>query len=442
MQYDPMPAVAMRDLRTCVHCGFCLPACPTYQLYGVEMDSPRGRIMQIDAAKRGRIALDDVALQQHLSLCLACRACESACPSGVPYGRLIEGARAALPTSTRMAAALRSVVLRGVFSRPLLLDAVGVSVRAYHRSGVRALAQRLPLLPDALREMEALLPRPQGHVLQGRRARRYAPRGAARGRAALVRGCVMQQLFARTNEATARVLAENGYEVLAPSDQRCCGALHVHAGDRAMARNLARGNIDAFLALDPDVIVINAAGCGSTLKEYGELLADDPRYAERAHEFSSKVRDVHELLVERGFRAPRVGIARPVTYQDACHLAHAQRIREQPRAILRSIPGLDLVEMQASDNCCGSAGIYNLTQPATSRQLLERKLDAVLATGAGIVAVGNPGCAIQIAAGARLRGLPLRVYHPVDLLDRAYRAERTGATRARASRGGWDGNGR
>jgi glycolate oxidase iron-sulfur subunit len=277
--------------------------------------------------------------------------------------------------------------------------------------------------------MEALMPRPQGTVLQLHRPRRYAPAGTPRLRVALVRGCAMQQLFASTNEATARVLTENGCEVLAPVAQRCCGALHVHAGERATAQELARRNIDAFLAVSPDAIVINAAGCGSTLKEYGDLLADDPQYAARAQEFSSKVRDVNELLVELSFRAPTRGVARRVTYQDACHLAHAQRIREQPRAILRSIPGLELVEMRASDNCCGSAGIYNITQPESAMRLLDRKMDAVLATGAEILAVANPGCAIQIAAGARMRGVPLRVYHPVDLLDRAYRAEHTAAPR-------------
>jgi glycolate oxidase iron-sulfur subunit len=438
MYNDPMPAVSMRDLRTCVHCGFCLPACPTYQVFGVEMDSPRGRIMQIEAAKRGRIALDEPALQLHLSLCLACRACETACPSGVQYGRLIEGARAALPTANRMAAVAKSVVLRGMFPRPMLLDLVGTGLRAYDRSGVRAALQAARLLPRPLREMEALLPSPQGTVFQRRRPTRYRAEGKARLRVAMVRGCAMQQLFAETNEATARVLAENGCEVLAPPAQWCCGALHVHAGERAIAQELARRNIDAFLEENPDAIVINAAGCGSTLKEYGELLADDPGYAERARLFAGKVRDVHELLVEIGFRPPRAGVARRVTYQDACHLAHAQRIREQPRAILRSIPGIELVEMQASDNCCGSAGIYNITQPATSMLLLQRKMDAVLATGAVILAVGNPGCAIQISAGARQRGARLRVYHPIDMLDRAYRAERAVAARARVVAAGFD----
>jgi glycolate oxidase iron-sulfur subunit len=234
----------------------------------------------------------------------------------------------------------------------------------------------------------------------------------------------MQQFFARTNEATARVLVENGCEVVAPPRVLCCGALHVHAGDRTTAQRLARRNIDAFLALQPDVIVINAAGCGSTLKEYGHLLAGDAEYSARASDFASRVHDVTELLAALPLRAPDVALQRRVTYQDACHLVHAQRVREQPRAVLRSIPGLELVELRGADNCCGSAGIYNVTQPDTSMELLARKMDAVQESGAEILAVANPGCAIQIAAGVRQRGLALKVMHPVDLLDQAYRAER------------------
>jgi len=420
---DRMPAVAMEDLRTCVHCGFCLPACPTYQVLGVEMDSPRGRIVQMEAAKRGEIALDEPALALHLSLCLACRACETACPSGVPYGRLIEGARAALPKPAGAAGLLQRTVLRGIFPRPQALAAFGLGLRLYQRSGVQR-AVRAVGLPAPLGEMESLLPPAQGTVVQGRLPSRYPAKGTARLRVGLVRGCAMQQLFAGTNEATARVLAENGCEVLATPAQRCCGALHVHAGDRATAQDLARRNIDAFMAENPDAIAINAAGCGSTLKEYGELLADDPIYAARARAFSARVKDINELLADLPFRHPRAALHRRVTYQDACHLAHAQRIREQPRTILRAIPGLELIEMRASDTCCGSAGIYNVTQPAMAMTLLERKMDAVLETGADLLVVSNPGCAIQIAAGVRLHGALLSVVHPVDLLDRAYRAER------------------
>ncbi|HVA90348.1 MAG TPA: heterodisulfide reductase-related iron-sulfur binding cluster [Chloroflexota bacterium] len=423
MALDPLPFVNMRDLRTCVHCGFCLPTCPTYQVLGVEMDSPRGRIMQMEAVKRGEIALDEPALRDHLSLCLACRACETACPSGVPYGRMIEGARASLPSSSRKASALGAFVLRGLFPRPRLLDLFGASIRAYQRSGVQRLVRKVGL-PGSLAEMEALLPQAQGPVWQGARATTYWPRGESRMRVALVRGCVMQQFFARTNEATARVLVENGCTVVAPPAPLCCGALHVHAGDRAAAQGLARSMIDAILELKPDLIAINAAGCGSTLKEYGHLLADDPEYAARAAEFSRRVRDINELLAALSLRAPSVALRNRVTYQDACHLAHAQRIREQPRAVLQAIPGLELVELAGSDVCCGSAGIYNLTQPAMSRELLDRKMDAVEASGAEILAVANPGCAIQIGAGIRARGLAMTVVHPVDLLDRAYRAER------------------
>ncbi len=423
MAIDSLPFVQMRDLRTCVHCGFCLPTCPTYQVFGLEADSPRGRIMQIEAAKRGEIPLDSPDLLNHLSLCLACRACETACPSGVQYGRLIEGARASLPPPKAVAATVRKLVLRGLFPRPALLDAAGLSIRAYEQLGLRKLVRGIGL-PGRLGAMESLLPQAQGPVWQGARRTEYPARGVFRLRAALVRGCVMQQLFAKTNEATARVLAENGCAVSAPTAPLCCGALHVHAGDRETAQRMARRMIDAILPLRPDIIVVNAAGCGSTLKEYGHLLADDPRYAERAREFGERVRDVNEALAALPFRAPEVGLRRRVTYQDACHLVHAQRVREQPRAILRAIPGLELVELRGSDDCCGSAGIYNVTQPETSMALLNRKMDAVVETGADILATANPGCAIQIGAGIHTRGLPMTVVHPVDLLDRAYRAER------------------
>jgi glycolate oxidase iron-sulfur subunit len=434
MAVDQLPFVNMRDLRTCVHCGFCLPTCPTYQVFGLEADSPRGRIMQIEAAKRGEIPLDDPDLLKHLSLCLACRACETACPSGVQYGRLIEGARASLPPPKRAASAIRSLVLRGLFPRPRLLDLAGTSMRAYQRYGPRRVVRAVGL-PGRLAAMEALLPQAQGSVWQGARRTVYAAKGQPRLRAALVRGCVMQQFFARTNEATARVLAENGCTVSAPAAPLCCGALHVHAGDRKTAQAMARRMINAILPLRPDIIVVNAAGCGSTLKEYDHLLADDVGYAGRAREFSERVRDVNEALVELPFRAPEVGFRRRVTYQDACHLVHAQRIREQPRAILRSIPGLELVELRGSDDCCGSAGIYNVTQPDTSMALLDRKMAAVVETGAEILVTANPGCAIQIGAGIRARGLAMSVAHPVDLLDRAYRAERRPGRKSRSDAG-------
>jgi glycolate oxidase iron-sulfur subunit len=387
------------------------------------MDSPRGRIIQIEAAKRGAIPLTSQSLRSHLSLCLACRACETACPSGVEYGRIIEGARADLPAPQGWQSLVQNAVLRGVFTRPRLLSAAGLALRAYQGLGGQA-AVRTVGLPGRLGEMERLLPRAQGAIWQGGLPVQYEARGPRRMRVALIRGCVMQQLFANTNEATARVLAENGCDVVAPPEAGCCGALHVHAGDRETARRLARRNIDTFLALKPDLIVINAAGCGSTLKEYGELLADDPVYAERAEQFAGKIRDVNELLAALPLRRPRVGPRRRVTYQDACHLAHAQRIRAEPRAVLAAIPGLELVELRGSDTCCGSAGIYNVTQPATSLELLERKMDAVQETEAEILVVANPGCAIQISAGVRQRGLRMRVMHPVDLLDRAYTAER------------------
>ncbi len=411
-------------LDACVHCGFCLPSCPTYQVLGVEMDSPRGRIMQIEDADRGEVALSDPNFRLHMTLCLNCRACETACPSGVRYGRLVEAARANIAPPSRRERLLRRAVLGGVFCHPERLHVLGMATRLYQRSGVGRLARRsgaMGLLPRRLSELEALLPPARGPVLHRRPPVVTAPGGARRYRAGIITGCVMAELFAGTNEATIRVLARNGVEVVVPRAQACCGALHLHSGEREMARALARRMIACFEQANLDAVLINAAGCGSTLKEYDHLLADDPEWAARAAAFSARVRDVNEFLAAIPFDPPRHPIAARVTYQDACHLAHAQGVRSQPRSLLRSIPGLELVEMGDSDTCCGSAGIYNITSPELSMKLLERRMDRIERTGAAIVAVSNPGCHIQLAYGVRSRGYRIEVAHPMDLLDRAYR---------------------
>ncbi len=411
-------------LSACVHCGFCLPSCPTYQVLGVEMDSPRGRIMQIEAVDQGAVPIEEPEFRRHMYLCLNCRACETACPSGVQYGSLVEAARANIPPATRREALLRRAVLGGVFMHPARVRTAGATLRLYQRSGAGRLARRaglLNLLPARLAELEDLLPPAQGPVLR-RRLPETVPAGAARRyRVGFISGCVMAEFFAGTNAATTRVLARNGVEVVVPRNQVCCGALHLHSGERAMARALARRNIDAFEPLDLDAVLVNAAGCGSTLKEYGELLADDPAYAERAARFAARVRDVNEFLAAIPLTPPRGAIHTRVTYQDACHLAHAQGVREQPRVLLQAIPGLELVELPDSDTCCGSAGIYNITTPDLSMQLLERRMDRLATTGARILAVSNPGCQIQLAYGVRRRGYRVEVTHPMDLLDRAYR---------------------
>ncbi len=417
----PLPTLPRDLIRGCVHCGLCLPTCPTYDVLGDERDSPRGRLFQMKAAADGAIALDDPSLRRHLDRCLDCRACETACPSGVQYSHILEETRAAMPPPPPEQEAIQRVALDGLFSSPRLLDLAGTALRTYNRFGLGRAARRaglFSLLPSRLGEMESLLPTPQPfRPLAGE----MAALGEQRARVGLITGCVMRQFFSATNAATARVLAVNGAAVITPTMQGCCGALHLHTGRRDSARALARRMIDAFPD-DLDAVIINAAGCGSTLKEYGHLLAEDPIYAERAARFASRVRDVSEWLDQIGLRPPAGMVSAVVTYQDACHLRHAQRVYEAPRRLLRAIPGLTLVEMQGSADCCGSAGIYNLTQPEIAAKLQAQKVDRVAATGASMLAVGNPGCTIQIAGGLRARGIRMAVVHPVELLDRAYAA--------------------
>jgi glycolate oxidase iron-sulfur subunit len=418
------------DLARCVHCGFCLQACPTYTVLGLENDSPRGRIQLARALTERRIE-PTPSVVSHFDLCLGCRACETACPSGVPYGRIIEDTRALVQTLPERPRAwrLRSLALRLLFARPWRLRAAFTALRLYQRSPLAGLARRL--LPSRLRQMEALLPRTSNRQQAiSNKVRRQEPEGVsndvvgeARATVALLAGCVMPHVYPETNAVTARVLARNSCRVLLPAGQGCCGALHLHNGDPEAARALARRNIDAFLASGADAIVVNSAGCGSAMKEYGALFANDPAYAEKAQRFAALVRDVSEFLVALPFEPPRARLDLHVTYQDSCHLVHAQRIREAPRQLLRAIEGVELVEMAAPDRCCGSAGIYNLTQPEMSRRLLDEKMDDALATGCNLIATANPGCMLQLELGVRLRGRQQEVLHVVELLDRAYAAE-------------------
>ncbi|MGH2389746.1 MAG: (Fe-S)-binding protein, partial [Chloroflexota bacterium] len=338
---------------------------------------------------------------------------------GVRFGRALEETRAAMPAPAPKQEVVQRVVLDGLFASPRLLDLAGTALRAYQRFGLGRAARRaglFSLLPARLDDMEALLPTPQPFRALPSELRAM---GEQRARVGLITGCVMRQFFSGVNGATARVLAVNGASVSIPAGQGCCGALHLHAGRREAARALARTMIDAFPD-DLDAVMINAAGCGSTLKDYGHLLADDPRYAERAAHFAGRVRDVSEWLDEVGLRPPTSAIRAVVTYQDACHLRHAQRVYEAPRRLLRAIPGLELVEMHGAADCCGSAGIYNITQPAIATKLQTQKIERAAATGASVLAVGNPGCAIQIGSGLRAHGVRMTVVHPVELLDRAY----------------------
>ncbi len=406
-------------LRQCIHCGMCLEACPTYQLTRLETESPRGRIHLMSALREGTIAVDSAA-RIHLDRCLACRACEAVCPSGVPYGELIEATRATMeevdrPRRAGIAAWLRRMAL-GTLADPSALDRAAAVLSLYERTGLRGLVRRLRLaraLPDPLRRLERLSP-----SLTRPRYRAPAIPPAPRARVALLLGCVMRVAYGDVHTAAARVLARQGIAVVDVTDQACCGALHAHAGDRDTARDLARRNIAAFESADVDAVVVDAAGCGAHLKGYGALLADDERWSVRAATFAGNVRDVTEYLAEvAGERLGRLELR--ATYQDPCHLAHAQGIRRQPRELLARVHGLDLVEMADADVCCGSAGTYNITQPDYADALLARKVDAIVATGARAVISANPGCMLQIASGLRERGVDLPVLHVVEILDRA-----------------------
>lgn len=420
-------------ISACVHCGLCLPTCPTYRETGLEMASPRGRIYLIKAVAEGRIGMERAAFQEQMGLCLNCRACEAVCPSGVQYGQILEASRAQieharavgrLPPHTWLARLVRAGVFGLLFQRPALFRLLSRLMWLYQRSGAQALARRSGLLRGlGLAATEALLP-PISDRFVVPQSQVYPPEsGPARHHVALLTGCIMSTSFAEVHAATLRVLQKNGCEVILPPDQGCCGALHTHSGDLEGGRALARRNIAAFEALGVDAIIVNAAGCGSTLKEYGHLLAGEPAWAARAQAFAAKVKDISEFLaaIELNTRdlAP---LHLSVTYQEPCHLAHAQRISAQPRALLRAIPGLALREMREPALCCGSAGVYNLTQPEMAARLGARKLDHAEATAAEVLVTANPGCHLQLASGLRERGSAMRVMHIVELLDQSYRA--------------------
>lgn len=405
----------MDGLRACVHCGICLPQCPTYRVLGEEMDSPRGRVYLMRAAAEGRAELTP-GLARHLDLCLGCRACETACPSGVPFGQLLEATRAQLDRKRVRARESAHATLEwalSIFPHPDRLGALLWPLRLYQASGLRKLVRASGILAPfkRLQAMDALLPR----VLPGASSlpELIPARGRARGRAALLTGCVQRFFFPEINLATARLLSAAGWEVVVPRGQGCCGALHLHAGRldefRAMARSLM-----AALGRDVDIVVTNAAGCGSALKEYGHWLGD-----EGAERFAGLVKDISEVLVDADL--PLGELRETVTYHDACHLAHGQKVRAQPRELLRRIPGVTLVELTDSDLCCGSAGVYNLLEPEMAAELGRRKLERIRETGARIVAAGNPGCIMQISQQALEAGLALEVMHPVTLLSRALR---------------------
>jgi glycolate oxidase iron-sulfur subunit len=395
-------------LADCVHCGFCLPTCPTYDLWGEEMDSPRGRIALMSQGMEEGSELSE-AMVAHFDRCLGCMACVTACPSGVKYDKLIEDTRAQVERRHRRSwreRAMRRAIF-GLFPHPARL-----------RAAVRLLPlARLASRSRRLRPLTVLAPRPPLRTAVDPLPEIVEAEGRWRGRVAFLQGCVQQVLFGDVNRATVRVLAAEGYEVHSPAEPRCCGALQLHSGDDEPARALARATIAAYE--NHHLVVVNGAGCGSAMRDYGHLLRDDPEWAQRAEAFSLRVRDVTELLAAGEQAALRGPIHMRVAYHDACHLAHAQGVRDAPRALLRAIPGIEVLEPDHWEICCGSAGIYNLTQPAAAAELGARKAANLLATGADAVVAANPGCALQIAGHLRAAGRPLPVLHPLELVDRS-----------------------
>ena len=433
---DPPLNLAHLDysvLQQCMHCGMCLPTCPTYVETKLERNSPRGRIALMRAIADGRLEVTR-AFGEEMYFCLGCLACETACPAGVTYAHMFECARADIEHAGVLDAPQRSIVravaLRLIFTRPLLLRALGRMLRWYQASGAEWLVRKLrltALLPRDLRELEPLTPRVQRDFSDTLIGAVESPE-EPRFRVGMLTGCVQDLVYPHVNRDTVDVLLANNCEVVTPSMQHCCGSLHAHNGELEWSREMARRNIDAFDLDSLDAIITNAAGCGSHLKHYDELLADDPRYALRAKQWSEKVKDIHEWLVTIGLETPVSQLSTfnfqlsPVTYHEACHLCHGQKITRQPRELLNAIPGLKLVELPEATWCCGSAGIYNITQPEMSRKLLDRKMENITKTGARIVASANPGCSVQLEAGARERGAGLEIVHPITLLARAYRA--------------------
>jgi glycolate oxidase iron-sulfur subunit len=420
------PKVASLDipeLYQCVHCGLCLNQCPTYRALRLEPESPRGRIHLVKAAADGRIELND-RFKEHLYLCLLCRACETACPSGVQYGRIAETARERLgpPGSPWMGTTL-NFAFAHLFPHPTRLRGLAGLLRLYQRTGLQRLIR--PLLPKKLREMEAMLPLIPNRFFRPT-AKPFPAIGSRRAKVAMLNGCVMPLLFGDINDATVRVLRRNGCEIVFPQAQTCCGALNTHNGESIAAKKMAQQNIEAFLAAGVDAVIVNAAGCGAAMKEYGHLLRDNPLYAERARKLSSMVKDAAQFLGDLGLIGKLAPLKMRATYQDPCHLAHGQRVRNQPRDLLRAIPELELHEMEGSDRCCGSAGIYNITHPGMSQHLLKEKMQSVAATRAEAVVAPNPGCMLQFRYGSQLYGSDVKVYHLMDLLDLAYsKAEAT-----------------
>ncbi len=416
-------------VQQCMHCGLCLPTCPTYDATKLERHSPRGRIALMRAIADDRLE-PTKTFADEMYYCLGCLACMTACPAGVDYAELFERARAEAEASRVLATPGRSLIralsLRGLFMDLNRLKLLGRVMQLWQGLGLQSAVRALGLtrlLPRRLRELEAMTPPVQAQWTEDLVAPVTRAQGVRRYRVALLAGCAQDLIFSDVNRDTAEVLARNGCEVITPPDQHCCGSLHAHNGEWELAQELARRNIEQFPPESFDAIISNAGGCGSHLKHYARLLADDARYIDRARLWDAKVKDIHEWLAFTGIETPAVAGApqQVVTYHESCHLCHGQKISAQPRSLLRAIPGVRLVELTEAAWCCGSAGIYNLTQPEMAGQLLQRKVNHIVTTRAQVVATGNPGCLLQLINGCRDRGLELRVAHPVTLLAEAYR---------------------
>ena len=418
-------------VQQCMHCGLCLPTCPTYDATKLERNSPRGRIALMRAIADDRMEVTP-SFGEEMYFCLGCLACMTACPAGVNYAELFEHARAEVESKGVLNNPTRGVIRKATLSWLFMdhgrLQMVGKAMQLWQETGLQDVMRKsgvTRLLPKRLRELEAMTPTVQPKFSDELIDTVTPAVGGKKYRVALLTGCAQDLLFSDVNRDTAEVLARNGCEVYTPSNQSCCGSLHAHNGEWDLACELARRNLDQFPPNQFDAIITNAGGCGSHLKHYHKLLHDDPRYAAAAHDWDGKVKDIHEWLAKIGVTAPKPENqpGQTVTYHESCHLCHGQKISSQPRQVLRQIPGVTLVELPEASWCCGSAGIYNLTQPEMAGQLLERKVDHILTTGATVVATGNPGCLLQVVNGLKSRGVGIRVAHPVTLLAEAYRRD-------------------
>lgn len=430
-------------VQQCMHCGMCLPTCPTYDATKLERHSPRGRIALMRAIADGELE-PSRTFAEEMYFCLGCLACMTACPAGVNYAELFEHARAEVESTGLLAnpkrGAIRAFTVKWLFMDHRRLTVMGRGLRLYQELGLQDLVRGsgvLKLLPARLRELEAMTPRMQPAFSNELISRVTPAHGEPRFKVAALTGCAQDLIFSDVNRDTVEVLARNGCEVHTPPDQPCCGSLHAHNGEWALAQQLARRMIDLLPPERYDAIITNAGGCGSHLKHYSKLLENDPEYAARAREWDRKLKDVHEFLASAGLRAPTAATATPlrVTYHESCHLSHGQKVVNQPRRLLKAIPGLELVELPEATWCCGSAGIYNLTQPEMAGQLLERKVRNIRSTGAQVVATANPGCLLQVVNGCRAAGVEVRVVHPITLLAEAYRREGVARPRSESPAG-------